>query len=204
MSATRPPHDVQYPIHDLLRRRWSPRAFADRRVERDKLQSVLEAARWAPSSFNGQPWSFMVATKDDPAEFQRMLACLVPFNQQWASSAAVLMISVARITFEHNNQPNRHAWYDTGAAVAMMAVQATYEGLHVHQMAGFDPDAARRTYEIPASAEPVSVIAMGYLGDPSGLPDDLRKKELAPGQRKPTSDFVFEGRWGQTAKGILG
>jgi nitroreductase len=200
MSATRPVHDVQYPIHDLLRRRWSPRAFAERPVEREKLQSALEAARWAPSSFNGQPWGFMVATKDDPQEYQRMLACLVPFNQAWAKSAPVLMISVARITFDHNGQPNRHAWYDTGAAVAMMAVEATAQGLYVHQMAGFEPDVARRTYDIPASTEPVSAIAMGYLGEPSELPEDLRKKELAPGQRKSTKDFVFEGRWGNTAR----
>src|SRR5918992_2742873 len=102
-------HDVAHPVHDLIRRRWSPRAFSDRPVEREKLLSVLEAARWAPSSFNAQPWSFLVATKEDPAEFERMLSCLVPGNQSWAKAGPVLMISVANTHFEHNGKPNRHA-----------------------------------------------------------------------------------------------
>src|SRR3954451_17751939 len=112
-DAMRPPHETTYPINDLLRQRWSPRAFADRRVEPDKLRSILEAARWAPSSYNAQPWSFIVATKDDPADYQRMLGCLIEFNQSWAKTAPVLMVSVATHAFTHNGQPNRHSFYDT-------------------------------------------------------------------------------------------
>jgi nitroreductase len=167
-------------------------------VEPEKLRSILEAARWAPSSFNAQPWSFLVATKDDPADFQRMLGCLVEFNQQWAKSAPVLMISVATSAFAHNGQPNRHAFYDTGAAVAMMSVEATSLGLHMHQMAGFLPEKVREAYGVPATAEPASAIALGYLGDPASLPDELRKREETPGQRKPIAEFVFSKGWGQS------
>jgi nitroreductase len=192
-----PPHDTAYPINYLLRQRWSPRAFANRRVEPEKLRSVLEAARWAPSSSNGQPWNFIVATKDDPAEFDRMLGCLVEGNQVWARSAPVLMVSVASSVFAHNGKPNRHAFYDTGAAAAMLSVEATSLGLHVHQMAGFLPDKVREVYGVPATAEPASAIALGYLGDPSALSEELRKRELTPGQRKPMSEFVFSSGWGK-------
>jgi nitroreductase len=192
----RPPQQTAYPINHLLRQRWSPRAFADRRVEPEKLRSLLEAARWAPSSFNAQPWNFLVATKDDPADYQRMLECLVEGNQKWAKSAPVLMISVAHSAFSHNAKPNRHSFYDTGAAVAMMVVEATSLGLHVHQMAGFLPEKVREAYHVPESAEPVSAIALGYVGDAASLPDDLRKREEAPGERKPISQFVFAKDWG--------
>jgi len=193
-------HDTAHPVHDLVRRRWSPRAFSSRPVEREKLLSVLEAARWAPSSFNGQPWSFLVATKDDPAEYERMLSCLVPQNQAWAKAAPVLMIAVAKTHFEHNGKPNRHAWYDTGQAVAFLTLQATALDLGVHQMAGFSGDKARELYAIPETAEPASAIALGYVGDPALLDEKLRERELGPGKRKPLKEFVFLGRWGHPAK----
>src|SRR5207237_4302235 len=132
-----------YPIHDLLRRRWSPRAFADRLVDPDKLRSLLEAARWAPSSFNEQPWAFVVATRDRQEEFARVLGCLVEFNQTWAKSAAALMLTFARLTFDRNGQPNRHAYHEVGLAMANLTVQATAEGLAVHQMAGIVVEKAR-------------------------------------------------------------
>src|SRR5687768_10275882 len=190
-------HEVAHPVDELIRRRWSPRAFSSRPVEREKLLSVLEAARWAPSSFNGQPWAFLVAAKDDPAEFERMLSCLVPQNQVWAKEAPVLMIAVAKTLFEHNAKPNRHAWYDTGQAVAFLTLEATALDLGVHQMAGFSADKARELYAIPDAAEPTSAIALGYVGDPNSLDDKLRERELAPGKRKPLEEFVFTGRWGR-------
>src|SRR4051812_10829344 len=134
------PHNAtQHPIHDLLGNRWSPRAFApDRLIEPATLRSLLEAARWSPSSSNGQPWSFLVAPKQDAAEFQKMLGCLVEANQVWAKTASVLMISVAAKNFEHHNKPNAHYAYDTGASVAHLTFEAAARGLYVHQMAGFD------------------------------------------------------------------
>lgn len=189
--------DAAHPIHDLLARRWSPRAFADRPVERDKLLSLLEGARWAPSSNNEQPWHFIVATKDDPEGFARLLDCLVEKNQSWAKAAPVLMMSVASTVFSRNGKPNRHALHDVGQAVADLTVQATALGLYVHQMAGFSVDKARETYGVPATAEPVAAIAVGYLGDPGTLPPDLREREGVLSTRKPIEEFVFTGAWGR-------
>src|SRR5712692_6338646 len=196
--------ETQYPIHDLLRRRWSPRAFSSRPVEPDKLRSLWEAARWAPSSFNEQPWSFIVATKQDPAEYARLLSCLVEGNIQWAQHAPVLMVSVARLSFEEDGKPNRHAFHDVGQAAANLIVQATALGLMAHQMAGFHPDKVRELYGVPELNEPVAAIALGYPGDPQSLPDKLRTRELAPRERKHIAEFVFTGRWGKTSSVVAG
>lgn len=161
--------DIDYPIHDLLRQRWSPLAFSERLVEPEKLCSVLEAARWAASSYNEQPWSFIVATIDNQAEFDRLLICLAPGNQEWAHNAPVLMLCVAKLYFERNGVENRHAFHDVGAAAAVPAIQATAHGLFIHQMAGFDVPLAKEVYGIPEGYEPVAAIALGYLGDPQTL-----------------------------------
>jgi len=191
--------ETTYPIHDLLRQRWSPRAFADRLIEPEKLRSLLEAARWAPSSYNEQPWSFIVATRENPTEFNRLLTCLVEGNIRWAQHAPVLMISVAKMAFDRNKKPNRHAYHDVGLAVENLVIQGTALGLSVHQMAGFHVDKAREMYAIPEGYEPVAAMAIGYPGDPEGLPEDLRERELAPRTRKSLESFVFSGQWGQSA-----
>lgn len=196
MTLLEKPALAQYPIHDLLRKRWSPRAFSSQSVSPAQLAGLLEAGRWAASCFNEQPWFFLVATKDHPQEFARLLDCLVEANQAWARQAPVLMLSVAKLTFDQNGQPNRHALHDVGQAAANLAVQATAMGLVVHQMAGFDMDKARTTFEIPDGYEPVAALAVGYQGDPAALPPKLREREEAPRTRKPLRDFVFSGRWG--------
>jgi len=193
------PAPAEYEILDLLRRRWSPHAFDARPVEADKLHRVLEAARWAMSSFNGQPWSYILATRDQPEAWQRLFDCLVEGNKAWAHTAPVLMLSVAALKFEHNGKPNRLAQHDVGAASAMMTIQATAEGLFVHQMAGFDTERARQTFQIPEDHEPMAAIAMGYPGDINVLPEKLKERTLAPRVRKPLSQFVFRGKWGQSA-----
>ena len=193
------PAETQYPIHELLRQRWSPRAFSDRRVEPDALRSLLEAARWAPSSYNEQPWSFIVATKEDTAEHARLLSCLVEGNIQWAQHAPVLMVSVAKLYFDEDHERNRHAFHDVGLAAANLVIQATALGLVVHQMAGILPDRVRQLYGVPEQYEPVAGIALGYPGDPQSLPEGLRKREMAPRERKPLTEFAFSGRWGQTS-----
>jgi nitroreductase len=198
------PANAQYPIHDLLKRRWSPRAFSDRRVEPDTLRSLLEAARWAPSSYNEQPWSFIVATKQDQAEYARLLSCLVEGNVLWAQHAPVLMVSVARVSFEENGEPNRHAFHDVGQAVANLTLQATALGLFVHQMAGFFPDKVRELYGVPKQFEPVAALALGYPGDPGSVPEKFRSRELALRERKPLTEFVFAGRWGETSPLVAG
>ena len=189
--------ETSAPIHDLINRRWSPRAFDARPVEPGKLRSLFEAARWAASSYNAQPWSFIVATKDDPENYKKILDCFVEFNQGWAKSAPVLAISVAAMKFAHNGEPNRHGFHDVGQAAATLALEATNLGLQVHQMAGILPDKAKKIFHIPDGYEAVAGIAIGYPGDSSALPDKLREQEHAARQRKPLQSFVFAGDWGK-------
>jgi nitroreductase len=190
---------VDHPIEEILKRRWSPRAFSDRMVEREKLQSLFEAARWAASSFNEQPWSFIVTTKEKPEQHAALVGCLREKNQQWAQRAPVLMVSVAKLNFEKNGKPNRHAFHDVGMAVANMIVQATAVGLYVHQMAGFSVERVREIYGVPEGFEPVAAIAVGYPDDPDVLPVTFREQEVGPRQRKPIDRFVFEAKWGETS-----
>lgn len=190
------PADTQYTIHDLLRRRWSPRAFDDRAIEPEKLRILFEAARWAPSSYNEQPWRFLVATKEQKTDYDRLFACLVEGNQKWAYRAPALLLSVATLQFE-DGSPNRHALHDTGMAVENLVVQATALGLVVHQMAGFRIDQARTDCKIPVGYEPVAMIAVGYPGDPTQLADLLRARETQPRVRKPLTEFVYSTTWKQ-------
>jgi nitroreductase len=191
------PAPTDYPIEEILRRRWSPRAFSDRTVEAEKLQSLFEAARWAPSSFNEQPWSFIVATKEKPEEHAQLLNCLGEKNQQWARLAPVLMVSIARLNFEKTGKPNRHAFHDVGLAMGNLLVEATALGLFVHQMAGFSVEKVREVYGVPEGFEPVAAIALGYPADPEVLPETFRQQEVGPRARKRVDSFVFEGKWGQ-------
>lgn len=191
------PAENAHPLHDLLKRRWSPRAFSDRRVEPAKLRQLFEAARWAASSFNEQPWRFIVATKDDPAAFDQALGCLVEKNQAWAKGAPVLVLTFFKKTFTRNAAPNRVALHDLGQAVAGLTVQATALDLFLHQMGGIVPDIIRDTYAVPDDFEPATAIAIGYAGDPESLPEEFRAGERAPRSRNPLPAFVFTGRFGQ-------
>lgn len=186
---------VEHEIHPLLRNRRSHRAFADRPVGMDAVRSMLEAARWAPSSRNEQPWRFLVAHAADRAEFDRLLACLNPTNQVWAKNAGVLMLGVAATRFARNGSPNPHALHDHGLAVSQLVTQASALGLGVRQMAGFDAARARETYAIPPEFEPVAAIAAGYPADPATLPPDLAERERAPRKRRVQEEFVFRGVW---------
>jgi nitroreductase len=160
---------------------------------------LFEAARWAASSFNEQPWSFIVTTKEKPEQHAALVGCLTEKNQQWAQRAPVLMVSVAKLNFEKNGKPNRHAFHDVGMAVANMIVQATAVGLYVHQMAGFSVERVREIYGVPEGFEPVAAIAVGYPDDPDVLPVTFREQEVGPRQRKPIDRFVFEAKWGETS-----
>jgi len=193
------PAPSDFPVHQLIIDRWSPRAFSERPVPADVLRSLFEAARWAPSSNNEQPWAYIVATRDDHENFAKMLSVLIEFNAGWAKNAPVLALAVAELNFAKNNAPNRNAQYDTGAATALLSVEATARGLAVHQMAGFDPAKAREVFAIPAGWEAIAAIAIGYPGDPNSLPQHLKDRELAPRTRKPLSEFVMAGHWGHTA-----
>jgi len=193
------PAGAAHPIHDVIARRWSPRAFDERPVEQAKLKSLFEAARWAPSSNNEQPWRFIVASKETSTDYDRLFACLVEGNRKWAFRAPVLILSVASLLFEDDGKPNRHALHDTGMAAENFVLQATALGLQAHQMAGFDTQKARETCLIPTGFDPVAMIALGYPGDPAVLPDYLREREIKPRERQPIGDFVFSIKWGQTS-----
>ena len=194
------PAPVEFPVHDLIKNRWSPRAFSDKPIPKEVLQSLFEAARWAPSSNNEQPWAFIVATKDDQENFEKSLGALVEFNAGWARKAPVLVIAVAELAFAKNNAPNRNAQYDVGAASLQLSIEATARGLFVHQMAGFDPETAKEAYNIPQGWEPIATMAIGFPGDASSLPEPYQTRERAPRTRKPIREFVMSGEWGHTAE----
>jgi nitroreductase len=185
-----------YPIHELIAGRWSPYALCDRPVSEDDIRSLFEAARWAASSYNEQPWSYIVATKSNPAEFERLLSCLVEANQPWAKAAPVLALGCAKLTFTHNGKPNGAALHDLGLASATLTFEAMTRGLYVHQMGGILPEKARELYGIPEGVQPLTGLAIGYAADPSILPDGYKQRDLATRQRKPLAEFVFGGQWG--------
>jgi nitroreductase len=183
-------------IDPVIRDRWSPRSFSSRLVSDELLLKLFEAAQWAPSSMNEQPWRFIVASKTNPEEFERALSCLVPSNQQWARHAPVLVLTVVSKRFARNGKPNRTAEHDLGLAAATLSFQATVEGLMVHQMGGVDLDRVREEFAIPEGYDPHTAIAIGYLGDPENLPEGpQRDSEIAPRIRKPLSEVVFGGAW---------
>ena len=186
---------TDFPLHDFIADRWSPRAFSDKPVAPDVLQSLFEAARWAPSSSNEQPWAYIVATKDDTENFAKLVSLLVPSNVTWAQHAPVLVLAVAELAFAKSGAPNRNAQYDVGAASAWLTVEATSRGLFVHQMAGYDDQKARQVFQIPPGWEPIAAMAIGYPGNPDSLSQPLRDREVAPRTRKPLSQFVMSGSW---------
>jgi nitroreductase len=188
--------ETDYPILPILAERWSPYGFEDRPVSEADLRSLFEAARWAASSYNEQPWNYLVATRENSAEFGRLLSCLVEANQAWAKEAPVLVLGIVSLRFARNNQGNRAAVHDLGLAAGNLLAEATTRGLSVHQMIGILPDKAREIYQIPEHFEAWTAMAIGYKADPTKLPDALRERDMAPRQRKPLNKFVFTGRWG--------
>lgn len=193
-----------HPIHELIRARWSPRAFNGIAVSEHDLCSILEAARWAPSAFNEQPWAYLVARRDDHEAFQHVLDCLVPANQTWARRAGALMLAVARDRFGHNDKLNTHAWHDLGLANAQLTLQATSLGLHVHFMAGFDAARAREAFSVPEGWTPVVAIAIGHLGSVGDLPDELREREGAVRTRHALGEFTHVRRWNERPSWVSG
>lgn len=185
------------PLHDVLAARWSPVGFdPERAVAKADLAALFEAARWAASSYNEQPWRYLVATRDDAEGFQRLLSCLVPGNQNWAQDAPVLALGLFKRALERSGKPNRAAAHDLGAASASLTFEATARGLYVHQMIGIDPDTARSAYAIPESFEALTALAIGRLRDPAALDPALAERDAKPRQREPLSELLFAGRFG--------
>lgn len=177
--------------HELISTRWSPRQYLDRPVEPEKLAALFEAARWAASCFNEQPWRFVYVTQADPAAFQRMLSVLMDRNQQWAKPAYVLGFSAGKKTFTANGAPNRWSLHDTGAASASLAIEANALGLHAHFMGGFDAQRARTEFHVPDDFEVAAAFAIGYIDEIATRP--------GPRTRKALDEIAFQGAWGSPA-----
>ncbi len=199
-----PTNDVKkaqpdHPVHELIAARWSPYVYdASRPVSDDDLCALFEAARWAASSYNEQPWRFIVARRADTEDFERMLSCLVPPNREWAASAAALVLTAVSSTFARNDHANRVAQHDLGLAMGNLCLEATARGLSVHAMAGLDLDRARTAWGVPAGVEVVTAFAVGYAGDPAGA-GEMGERDAAPRTRRALVEFVFSGSWGSPA-----
>ena len=185
-----------YPVNDLSKTRWSPRAFDEKPVEKDKIRSILEAARWSPSAGNEQPWRFIIGFRDDET-WQKIFETLDEGNKVWVKPVPVLILCIGKKVWSRKNTPYALFQYDTGQSAAHLTFEAMNQGLFVHQMAGFDPDGASREFEIPPDHQPLTVIALGYLTDPSSLPPELKERELAGRKRKGFDELVFSGTFGQ-------
>jgi nitroreductase len=200
MADSRMQVSTDHPILPVIADRWSPYAYDPRPVERSKLLSCLEAARWAASSYNEQPWTYILAERGDSAGFDRMLQCLVEGNRAWAKNAGVLILTVVSKLFTKNGKPNRAAEHDMGLIAGNFVLQATALGLQAHQMIGVEPAKIRETYQVPENHEPLTAIALGYpAAIEAGTNDPLAQRDLSRRGRKPIAEFVVSS-WGQSAK----
>lgn len=195
-KRARPDH----PIQDVVAHRWSPYGYDPRPVPAADLRSLFEAARWAPSAFNEQPWRYIVAVREDETAFATLLDCLVDANREWARHASALAVGVAALTYARNGNPNGTALHDLGLAAAALSTEATARGLVVHQMGGIRPDRVREIYGVPEGFKPLTALAIGYAADPATLPAELRERDTAPRSRRPQAEFVFAGAWDKPAE----
>ncbi|VAW95233.1 hypothetical protein MNBD_GAMMA21-1424 [hydrothermal vent metagenome] len=184
-------------LHAIIADRWSGVAFdSERWVERDNLNTILEAARWCASCYGDQPWRYIVTDRNTrPDDWNSAFECLLPANQKWAIHAPVLILACCKNVFQNTGEPNLWAKYDTGAASISMVYQATALGLMVCQIGGFDSNRARTSFAIPNEFTPLTYIAVGYQLPEEKIPDELMSREYAIRQRMPLQKIVFEGRW---------
>ncbi|HID38793.1 MAG TPA: nitroreductase [Calditrichaeota bacterium] len=182
-------------IDENIKNRWSPRAFVDKPVEKEKLQLLFEAARWSASCYNEQPWRFIVGIKGQDEAYEKIFDTLASGNQEWCRPVPVLVAVYGKSLFSHNNKPNDWYQYDVGQAAATLAIQATALGIFVHPMAGFEPQRLTQLFSVPKEYKAQAIIAVGYPGDVQHLPEKLREMELAERKRKELREIVFSGQW---------
>ncbi len=183
-------------IHELISSRKSIRAFSEKSIDDESLVKIFEAARWAPSSRNEQPWRFIVARKEDKENFQRTLSCLSENNHIWAQHGAILIIVLAKKNFSSHPSPNTHSQHDVGLSIGNLLLQATSMGIFLHQMGGINYENVRILFEVPVEYEVISIIVGGYPGNHESLPENLRERETMPRYRKELSELVFEQKFG--------
>ena len=178
-------------LHSVIQQRYSPMVFSDTPLEESAIELLLEAARWAPSSYNEQPWRFIVGRKGD-AVWQQVYDALVEGNQVWVKDAPLLVVSVAKTVFAYNQKPNAHAWHDVGLATQNMLLQGISMDIYSHAMAGFDSDTIRSSFDLSEGFDPVAVIAFGYQGDIASIEDfGIRERAEAPRQRISLDEIVL-------------
>lgn len=184
------PAPTDRPILEVIKNRWSPVAFSDKPLDEETVKTLLEAARWAASSFNEQPWNYVVGHKGDETH-KKLGECLMEGNA-WAKNAGVLMLSVANMFFAHKHKPNRHGMYDTGTSTGYMFLQATSMDIAMHEMAGFDAEKAREYFKISEDFEPCAMIAIGYPGDHDALEPDQKEREESPRVRRSVEEMIWK------------
>ena len=184
---------TRLPVIDLIKNRWSARAFSEKNLTDEHLLTLIEAAAWAPSSINEQPWRYRYGLRGAPV-FQQLWECLMVGNQPWAKNAAALVFCTAKKTFSKNGQPNRHAMHDTGMANSNFMLQATQMGIYGHIMGGYDPAKVRELFQLPEDEEDVCIIALGFLGTPDQLEEPFRTREITPRSRKALEEFIPENQ----------
>ncbi|TGE25912.1 nitroreductase [Hymenobacter aquaticus] len=182
-----------YPVHELIKNRWSPRSFSPQPIAPETLSQVFEAAAWAASAMNEQPWRYIYAHRADTADFQKLVDILMPGNQPWAKNAAVLILSLAKTQYD-NGTPNGAALHDLGLANGNLILEATALGLHGHFMGGFERDKAKEVFQLPDNLQPAVMIALGYQGEAELLEEPFLSREKAPRQRKSVAEIAFEGQ----------
>jgi len=175
---------------NLIHSRFSPRAFSEKTVSQEQLEQLFEAARWAPSARNEQPWNYIYASKDDPNQYAQMLELLSDWNQKWAQSAPVLVAGISKTTYAHHNKLNEYAWYDLGQSVAYLTLQASEMGLHLHQMGGFDRNKANKLFKLPENSEVVVMMVLGYKGLLDRIPESFHEAELTKNGRRSLDEMV--------------
>lgn len=190
-NAMKTSSDIESPVLEVIKCRRSRRAYSSRPIEAEKIKSLFEAARWAPSSMNDQPWTYIYATKEQPELWSKLFDSLNESNKVWATNAPILVLSMVRTHFTVNGQPNSSARYDLGGANAFLILQATELGLNIHQMGGFDHQKAIVNLNVPDGYELGVMMAIGYHGNPETLSENLQQREVAPRQRYVQQEFVM-------------
>jgi len=185
-------------IDKYIKERWSPRAFDNKALEKETLKAIFEAAGRAASSYNEQPWRYIIGKKGSES-YDKLFECMNEWNQSWAKTAPVLALGVVKNTFSNNGKPNNHAAHDLGAASAHLTMKAFVENVYVHQMAGIFPDKAKEIFNIPDGYEVITMLAIGYEGDKNQLPKDIAKQENGPSSRKNLNEIIFHNKWDESA-----
>jgi len=187
----KPRPEFSHPVHEVIQKRWSPRAFADKMLTEEQALTLFEAARWAASCFNEQPWRFIWSRKDGSARYEQLVSCLNAGNQAWAGSAPLLILALAKTTFSANGKPNRWACHDLGLAIGNLTTQASLMDFYVHNMGGFDRHKASEIFSLPEDIEPLTMIAVGWLGDPDTLSEKDKQSELQVQTRKELAELFL-------------